>query len=338
MRVRRAIGVPRALPAAVFFALLAGSAIASIAVRELVPTLRGQAQAIALAERPPDGDHYLASDVAASVDHHVFYFGLDPEVQDRLRAADVLFLGNSRLMFALRPSVLRPYFEARGLRHYVMAFGFREGDALPFAILRKFDLRPRLVVVNADGFFGAALSDWGDAVQRDTPFAARKFRWESEAAHEVRRVVHQVVPNWFRLLGFPGLAAPRGMISYRSRRDGTTELSPWPDGSEVIGAADLAGRPIGRAERAAATTFKAELDARGSRLVLTFVPTPEPMAGGGPARFAELLGVPLLAPAIVAATTYDHSHLTEGSAHDWSRAFVDALDPVLADFGLGAAR
>lgn len=338
MHVRRRLGVPRTLPSAVFFALLASSAVASIVARDTVPALKGRAQAIAQAERPPDGDHYLASDVAASVDHHVFYFGLDPVVQERLRAADVLFLGNSRLMFALRPAVLRPYFESRGLEHYVMAFGFREGDAFPYALLRKFDLRPALVVVNADGFFGAALSAWGDVVQRDTAFAARKFRWESEAAHEARRVVHQVVPNWFRLLGFPGLAAPRGAISYRSRTDGTTELSPWPEGREVIADPDLVGSRLGRDERAAAARFKAELDARGSALVLTFVPTPEPMAGAGPARFAELLGVPLVAPTIVGAASYDHSHLTEASAHDWSKAFVAALDPVLRDLGLTVAR
>jgi hypothetical protein len=338
MHVRRSLGVPRAFPAAVFFALVAALAVASIAARELVPTLQGKAQTIAQAERPPDGDHYLASDVAASVDHHVFYFGLDPVVQEHVRAADVLFLGNSRLMSALRPAVLRPFFASRGLEYYVMAFGFREGDAFPFALLRKFDLRPKLVVVNADGFFGAALSPWADVVQRDTAFAARKFRWESEAAHEVRRVVHQVVPNWFRLLGFPGLAAPRGTISYRSRRDGTSELSPWPEGGEVITEPDLAGPRLGRDERDAAVNFKAELDARGSALVLTFVPTPEPMAGGGPARFADLLGVPLVAPTIVGATSYDHSHLTEASAHDWSKAFVAALDPLLRDLGLATTR
>lgn len=334
MRTHRSLGVPRALPAAVFVALIAALAVASIAVRELVPTLQGRVQTIAQAERPPGGDYYLASDIAATVDHHVFYFGLDPVVQEQLRRADVLFLGNSRLMFALRPSVLRPFFEARGLRHYVMALGYREGDAFPFTILREFNLRPRLVIVNADGFFDAEFSSWADVVQRDTPFAARKFRWESEAAHEIRRVVHQVVPNWFRLLGLPGLSSRRGMIVYRSRHDGTTELSPWPDGVEVIGAPDLAGAPLGRGEHAAATNFKAELDLRGSALVLTFVPTPEPMAGGGPARFAALLGVPLVAPPIVGATSYDHSHLTQGSAHDWSRAFVAALDPVLRDLGL----
>ncbi len=52
------------------------------------------------------------------------------------------------------------------------------------------------------------------------------------------------------------------------------------------------------------------------------------MPGGGPARFAALLGVPLVTPDVPALTSHDHSHLSEGSAHDWSRAFVQALAPL----------
>ena len=46
-------------------------------------------------------------------------------------------------MFAARPRVLDAFFEARGLRYYVLGFGFREADRFPLAIIQKFDLRPR---------------------------------------------------------------------------------------------------------------------------------------------------------------------------------------------------
>ena len=168
-------------PAAVFVVALVAAVVATDLARTTVPALQGRVQIIAQAERPPDGDHYLANDVAGHVDHHVIYFGIDDEVMANLRAAEVLFLGNSRLMFALRPGVLRPFFDADAVPYYVMGFGFREADRFPLAIIRALDLRPRLVVVNADGFFGGGLSPWADVVIRDTPFAARKLQFEAEA-------------------------------------------------------------------------------------------------------------------------------------------------------------
>ncbi len=221
-------------PAAVFTVVLVAAVVATDVARATVPALQGQVQIIARAERPPDDDHYLANDVAGHIDHHVIYFGIDDEVVANLRAAEVLFLGNSRLMFALRPRVLRPFFDDDAVPYYVMGFGFREADRFPLAIIRALDLRPRLVVVNVDGFFGGGLSPWADVVIRDTPLAARKLQLEAEAAHDARRVVHQVVPNWLRLFGLPGLGLRRTFIAYRSRVDGTWEVSPWADGTDRL--------------------------------------------------------------------------------------------------------
>ena len=318
-------------PAALFAATLAAAVALTAIAQAWVPALEGLTQQAAAAERPPDDDHYLANDVGGQVDHHVLWFGIDPEVVERLKAAEVLFVGNSRLMFGLRPDLLRPFFAERGLRYYVMGFGFREADRFPLEMIRRYDLRPRLVVVNADGFFGGGLSPWAEIVNRDTPFAARKLQNEAEVAHEVRRVVHRVVPNWFRLFGLPGLGLRRGFIAYRSRSDGTWAISPWPEGT--AGFADLPadGPPLGRVETAAAREFKAELDRRGTAMVLTRVPSPEPMPGAGPARFAELLGVPLVMVAVPGLTSHDHSHLSEGSAHDWTRGLLGTLIPLLDD-------
>jgi hypothetical protein len=315
----------------VFAAVLLVATCATFVARLGVPALRGRMQAAAESERPPEGDYYLANDVGGHVDHHVHFFGTDAEVVRRMREAEVLFLGNSRLMYALRPDILRPFFAAERVSYYVMGFGYREADRFPLEIIRRFDLRPRIVVVNADGFFGGGLSPWAEIVNRDTPFAARKWQLEAEAAHEARRVVHQFVPHWLRLFGLPGLGLRRTFIAYRARADGTWHISPWPEGTEGFKAPRLDGPAPGRGEVAAARAFKAELDRRGSRLVLTLVPSPEPMPGAGPTRFADLLAVPLVIADVPALTTHDHSHLSEASAHDWTDAFVGAFAPLLAE-------
>lgn len=323
-------------PAAVFSAVLTALLAATVAAVDGVPVLRAAAADLLAAEQPEDRDHYLAGDIGGQVDHHVLFFGIDPEALARLTAAEVLFVGNSRLMFALRPDVLRPAFAATGQSYYALGFGFRETDRFPLAIIRRFNLRPRVVVVNADGFFGGGLSDWAEVVNRDTAFAARKLRLEAEIAHGVRRAIHLVAPNWLALFGRPGLGHARELNLYRSRFDGTWQVSPWPQSTKVFTPPALDGSALGRGEIAAARAFKAELDARGVRLVLTRVPTPEPHEGGGPARFAKLLQVPLVVVDTPGLTSGDRSHLDEASAHDWSRAFVTALAPHLA--GPGAPR
>jgi hypothetical protein len=330
-------GCPQPLwPATVLVATFTAALVATVVAVDRIPALGLRAASLLAAERPGDDDHYLAGDIGGLVDHHVLYFGLDAEALTRLRAADVLFLGNSRLMFALRPAVLRPAFDRLGLSYYALGFGFREADRFPLAIIRKFDLRPRVVVVNVDGFFGGGLSAWGETVVRDTPFAARKYRWEAEAAHTVRRAVHVVAPNWLALYGRPGLGQARELNTYRSRRDGTWQLSPWPSAATAFQPQRGPAPALSRGEIAGARAFKAEMDARGARIVLTRVPTPQPADGAAPDQFARLLGTPYVAAEPPAMTSADSSHLDEPSAHDWARTFIAALAPHLRGVRGGA--
>jgi hypothetical protein len=323
---------PTALPAeplspGLLFACVLGLLMAATAgMWTLKPDL-GRPKNISRAERPSD-DYYLAHDHGGHVDHHVLYFGTDAEALDHLKRADVLFVGNSRLMFAARPRVLDAFFEPRGLRYYVLGFGFREADRFPLAIIQKFDLRPRMVIVNADGFFQNSLSDFARTVMKDTPFGAWKFGQEAEAGHEVRRALHQLVPNYVDLFGRPGFPWRRELVIYRSRSNGTWQLSPWEPGTSPVLARNLSLGTLARHEVAAARRFKAALDARGSSLVLTYVPTPRPYSSG-PALVAELLGVPFVEAQPGGLLTEDGDHLDEASAIAWSEAFVRELGRAL---------
>jgi hypothetical protein len=287
----------------------------------------GYDRAIAEARRPPD-DHYLALDQGGHVDHHVLYFGTDDRAVAHLRRADVLLLGNSRLMFAARPGVLDPFFARIGLRYYALGFGFREADLFPLAIIERFDLRPRLVVVNADGFFTGSLSDFAGDVTRDTAFEAWQALHEAEVGHEVRRVVHQLVPNWVDLFGRPGFPRQRELIVYRSRRNGTWQISPWSIGTTRIGVRDLTRPGVSPAELRAARYFKRALDRRGIRLALTYVPTP-PAGSASPLGLAAALGVPFVAVEQSGLLTNDGDHLDEASAVAWSERFAEQLVPFV---------
>lgn len=315
-------------PAVVFLVTLALLAAGTWTAWGTVPGLAGRLRHISRAQRPPDPTYYLAHDRGGHVDHHVIYWGTDAEAVNRLKAADILFLGTSRMMFALRSRVLAPWAAAHGVTYYALGFGHRDGDGFVLPLLRKHDLRPALVVVNVDGFFGRPPSEWADRVMRDSPFGARQRLFEAELGHEARRLVHRVIPNWIDLYGRPGFPFGNEFIAYRSRRDGTWFVSPWPEPSMAAPSADFEVETVGPRMGDPARALKAELDRRGARLVLTYVPTPDD-AGGNPVALGRLLGVPVVGMDVDGLTSHDGSHLSEESAVFWSQRLIQDLTPYL---------
>jgi hypothetical protein len=78
--------------------------------------------------RTPHGsDDFLAycrSLGYVNYEHGALYYGLEPKVRESIRAAQVLFLGSSRIQAALAANAVREYFRARGIRYFVLGFGY----------------------------------------------------------------------------------------------------------------------------------------------------------------------------------------------------------------------
>lgn len=320
-------GVSRG-PAIVFAATLMVLVVSTYASWLTLPGFAGQVRNISLAQRPADPSYYLAHDRGGHLDHYVLYHGLDAVAMTHLKNADVLFVGNSRLMFALRPEVLAPWAATHGVAYYAFGFGYRDGDDWALELIRRHDLRPRVVVVNVDGFFARPVSSGAQRVRRDTPFGARKLRFEGELAHDARRYLHRVIPNWLDLYGRPGFPFGNEFIAYRSSRDGAWAVSPWPAAAMPAASVDFQVEAVGPRLGDAARAFKLELDARGSQMVLTYVPTPDD-SGGNPVAIGAMLGVPVVGIGVGGLTSHDGSHLSEESAIAWSRRLTEDLAPHL---------
>lgn len=317
--------------ALVVFALtLAGATWAVHAAWTRTSLSRFRMEIVEAPQPAADDSYYVAHDRGGHVDHHVLYHGVDATSHERLTSADVLLLGNSRLMFALDRPALRGFFPRVGLSYFMLGFGHNETNEFPQALIARFDLHPRLVIVNADRFFVADQSAWADRVREESWFDAWKRYRETEVSHAVRRAVHRVVPH------VPDIASrQREFITYRSRLDGSwwvanqfQGLAGWFDGT-----IDGEFNEIRDVEWEAAAAFKRMLDARGTALVLTLVPSPRASRARA-LRMAEHLGVPLVSPRLPDLTTVDGSHLTRESADRFAEAFFAGLEPVLDDLGL----
>lgn len=268
-------------------------------------------------------DHILAHDRGGHVDHHVLLHGIDAESLDNLRQADVLLLGNSRLMFALRGEALRRYFLSRGLRPFALGFGHEEQHAFPLAVMRRHGLRPKLVIVNVDNFFGGVTSDWGQRVLTDTRFDAWKTELEANASHHVRRALHRVVPH------VPDLwEGEREFVIYRSQRDGSWFIATeFGRGSRLMGF--YKGRDTLRPHNLAlARAFKEAVEAAGARLIFVLMPGRD-VSLTHAQMLADMLQVPLVAPEVEGLRTMDGSHLTDESAARYAPILFQHLDPVI---------
>lgn len=315
-------------PAIVFGAALSLLVGFTYAAWLTVPGFAGRVRHISQANRPPGADYYLAHDRGGHLDHHILYFGTDPTAIAPLKAADILFVGTSRMMFAIRSRVLTPWAAAQGVSYYALGFGHRDGDEWALDVIRRHDLHPKLVVVNVDGFFARSRSPWADRVRRDSAFGAAKIQLEGEVGHEARRAIHRVIPNWIDLYGRPGFAFGNEFIAYRSRQNGTWFVSPWPEPAMAAPAPDFGVGPVGDRLLTAARAFKAELDRRGAAMVLTHVPTPD-TPSGNPVALGALLGVPVVGMDVDGLTSHDGSHLSEESAVFWSRRLTQDLRQYL---------
>jgi hypothetical protein len=289
----------------------------------LAPRTASTADIIRHEDPAPWGSFYLAHDRGGHIDHHVLYHGIDARVRERLREADLLFLGNSRLMFALESRIMRALLPPGTVDYYVLGFGHEEQDDFPLAIIRAFDVRPQLVVVNADQFFASDSSEWAERVVEESDFDAWKVQVEGEIAHSVRRLLHRVVPHYVDLR-----RGEREVVLYRSRDDGTWFVAnDFGSGGSFDWPPDDQQQPTLEALRHA-TDFKRELEARGARMVLCVVPAPE-VSLHRARMMAAHLGAPLLVPDAAELRTIDGSHLSYDSAARVAASLVAQLRPLL---------
>ena len=80
-------------------------------------------------------------------EHGAYYFGLEPEAVDRLKRAEVVFLGNSHAQFAFSTDEVESYFAKRTVPIYLLGLPYGEQGRFPLRLIEKYQLRPKLLVI-----------------------------------------------------------------------------------------------------------------------------------------------------------------------------------------------
>lgn len=278
--------------------------------------------------RPPAGQFlaYCAAPQFGDYEHGAYFFNLEPEAMARLKGSDVVFFGSSRGQLALSTNALSRFFSERKVSAYLAGFGFNEAGAFPLALIRKHDVRPKVVVVLADPFF----RDWSSAHIRVT----QAFRWRV-----VPEMYEFVQKKLFIAAGAlycdlrPAACATTQAIVYRSRDDGAWHPSNFDRAAKfVVGEQGVSNLTAGMAavDVDFAEKFIAATGVAKSCVVLSAAPSASVNSDAYVAEIGKRLGVRVALPKVPDLTTFDGSHLTAESAERWSAAVLSEISETLS--------
>jgi len=270
-------------------------------------------------------DNFLADCHSfGNYEHGAFFYALEPQALNNLEQADVILLGNSHLQFAFSGGAAPAFFGARGLRYFLLGFGYIESSDFIRALAERYALKPRILIINADPFFSHKR---GMPAGQILGFRAPLTRME----YLFKAVAIKVGPALCVRLRIS--CSGHATTIYRSRVHGQWllnniregELTPIDSGKSPAPPAVVAEAvSIGR-------DFLAIMKVDPSCVVLTGIPGGEddPYAVDLAAQLAARLGTKILNVTLPEMQTIDGSHMNSDTVRRWSESFFKKLPAVL---------
>ncbi len=265
-------------------------------------------------------DRYLAYCNGANYgdyEHGAFQFSLEPSIENSVRNADVVFLGNSRLQVAFSTVHTEKWFSANSARYYLLGFSYYENELFEGKILQRIHPRANVYIINVDDFFEPSETVPVNMILHD-PKALDKYE-----AKRFWQGVHERVCQSLKFL------CGKQFTIFRSRNTGAyyTEGAVGPKVVPVSYNLEV-NQNVASASIATAIDFLARF-AQNKCVILTIVPYVGTELGTARA-IASGAGLKLVTPGIVEGLrTYDGYHMDQPSARRWSQAFLQAAGPKI---------
>jgi hypothetical protein len=266
---------------------------------------------------------YCRSELYADYEHGALLYGLEPSAIYNIRRAEVLFVGNSKLQAGFSSRAMRDYFNSINVPFFILGFGYADESTFSEAVLKRWGVSPKVLVINADPFFSEYLS----SAARDALEGRPAFLW--------RILLKSLFQRVHRGVCFVASSiCPESEPSiFRSARNGQWNwIGPYIEEKSV---------PI---DRSAQTTIPPHILAMAEKMgekfleeigldrqcvVLTATPNSPLDSVGIATALASSLKTSSVFPSIDGLSTLDGVHLNLASAERWSGQFVRALGPIL---------
>ncbi len=270
-------------------------------------------------------DRYLercdATDYA-DYEHGAFWFDLEPEAEKSAASADVLFLGDSRVQFALSTAATVKWFSSASAGYYLLGFFAFENSIFEGALLRKLKPRAKVYVIAISDFFEPFESPVAKIMMHDDAQRSEyKFKRYLQFVHKA---------TCMKLTKICG----NSIVVFRSRQTG---MSYMPLTNKFKGRE----RPVSYDQQiderkiddaiAIGRSFLSELPVKTECVILTAIPTVGTKLNVASA-IAKGLGKKLVVPQeLDGLQTFDGLHLEHASAERWSEAFFKVAGPQIQE-------
>jgi hypothetical protein len=266
---------------------------------------------------------YCRSELYADYEHGALFYGLEPSAIYNIRHAEVLFVGNSKLQAGFSSRAVRDFFNSINVPFFIMGFGYADESSFSEAILKRWGVSPKVLVINADPFFSELLSP----AARDALEGRPAFLWRLLLKSLFQRV-HRAVC----LVASPVCPESEPSI-YRSPRDGQWNwIGPYIEEKSVpvdrSAQTTLPPHILAAAEKIG-EKFLVQIGLNRQCVILTATPN-SPLDSTGIAKaLAASLKTNSIFPSVDGLSTLDGVHLNLASAERWSGQFVRAMEPIL---------
>lgn len=292
-------------------------------------------------DTPPKDSMLAYAKLWDDLDHDAFYHAIEPRIPSRIRLADVIFVGNSRVQFGLDASQTASFFKSRQMKNYNLSFGYNQKSAWALTLLKKFRARPGWIVINADPFFQGSVSYPGDRSLERPWFNATTRSAEAQASLVQRRILEKW--SFPRLRAFNAFGNNDSPV-FRSVTQGSWELSAIPvyanpeKESPVYDVPAEAGDL--QVDWQALGDFMGFARSRGCKVVLINIPhSRRPESSKALTRLiAQDQNVPFLDCDEAGLTTFDGQHLTKQSAQLYTSRFLTEFAKLLPPGGEGVEK
>jgi hypothetical protein len=260
-------------------------------------------------------DKYLAycgANGYGDYEHGAFWFGLEPRADTAAASADVLFLGNSRLLFAFSTEATAQWFSSALARYYLLGFMAYENSIFARALLHKLKPRAKVYVINVDDFFEPSERPIAKTLLHD---GAARPRYEAKRSVQV---FHQAICTTLAKI------CGHGVVVFRSRQTGAWYMPPtdrFKGLERLVSYNEQIHAHAVEEAIAIGQIFLSELPVKPECVILTVVPTVGTKLSVANA-IASGLGKPLVVPEhLDGLQTREGEHLDDASAERWSEAF-----------------
>jgi hypothetical protein len=255
----------------------------------------------------PDRDWFLSyygsSKIRVSHDHDVFYHALGESIHNA-RTADILLLGSSRVLFGFDWRGIERFASEYGLRIFNMGFPSEVSGDFSLSVIRKHDLRPKIVIIHLTHGGRLAFLDHRQTHHAEETISQGRLKrtkavFSSNVRWRVANLFDILLPGGFSTWNPMGWDVP---VIYRSRRNGCylhdgdmlkRFFAPLPAGHSWQILDPKPASPLTDQEIDATLQLKQEMAARGVRIVLCYLPDLH-TSPGSTGELAQRVDVPFI--------------------------------------------